>query len=815
MENNQPQIQNKLLKQINTSFDMKRLLGTLISNWYWFVLCLSVTLTAGFLYLRYTTPIYSIYSSVLIDQEQKNNAAQNVLSKLDPDSRSNVNLFNEKVILESQDLLGKVVDSLDLNVRYWAVGRVKETEIYKESPIKLVFDEKGVINNSGKFKIRQVVEGQFEIEEGDGSNAVVERVLYDTWVTRSFGRFKIMYTNGDEVNIGYLSSTDIIVQAIPIEGETQNVYDKFTVYLNDGRNSLLNLEYTDNIPQRGIDFMNTLIHFYQKNELESINHAAEKTREFINERKASMIEELKSMDSLAVDIQLTNDIIDPKAQTTTLITEKNASEAIAEQLRLQKKAISLLKANLQSGAGSRQEVIAGNTVTDPVLSNLINQYNMLVAEHEEKSRNLGPNHPILLELKSELAAQRKRIVDAVYKIEDAINLQLANANQNIQEADSKIKTAPTIERNIKDVTRNYPVLQSIYLFLYQKGVENEISVYAATNKSKVVEFPYASGAPIKPVPKTIYMMTFLVGILIPGSIIVIREMMNNKVINENDIESLTNIPIVGTIGRVEDAADRENTIVVGPHIRTGVAEQFRLIRANLEFMTANTENRVFMITSSSSGEGKSFIAINLGVTMTLAKKRVVIMEFDLRKPKISQYLGLPNTGGISGYLAGMGGLESVIKASGIHENLYIANCGPIPPNPGELLVSGKMKELFTELKEMFDVIIIDTAPIGLVSDALVLSAYSNLNLFIVRQSYTVKDQVKMFEVLHQDGKIQNPAIIFNGVEFLKKYGYGYGGSGYGYGYSYGYGYGNEDEGSRKKRKPAPQKKSFLKRFFTK
>ncbi len=231
-------------------------------------------------------------------------------------------------------------------------------------------------------------------------------------------------------------------------------------------------------------------------------------------------------------------------------------------------------------------------------------------------------------------------------------------------------------------------------------------------------------------------------------------------------------------------------------------------------MTAASNNRIYMITSSSSGEGKSFISINLGITMTLARKRVVVMEFDLRKPKISQYLGIPNDGGISGYLAGMCSLEDTIKASGIHENLYIANCGPIPPNPGELLVSTKTQELLEELRERFDVVIIDTAPIGLVSDALILSQYAGVNLFIIRQSYTVKDQIRMFDVLHKDGKIQNPAIIFNGVEFLKKYGYGYGyggGTGYGYAYGYGYGYGYYDE--QKSRKTSG--KNILTRFFTK
>lgn len=581
--------------------------------------------------------------------------------------------------------------------------------------------------------------------------------------------------------------------------------------LNDGRTSLLNLNFTDNIPQRGVDFMSVLIYFYQKKELENINLKAEKTRQFLREKKASMTNDMRYMDSAIVDIKLNNDIVDPAAQTEQNMSVKTEYDNEMNKLLAQKEAVNSLKSFIVAPVRGKYTIITTPGVDDPVLNPLIAEFNALVQKRENLATTMGPENPFLKQADKDIISIRIRIAEACDNVDKKLAMALSNAAKNASEVTSKIRNTPNVERNIRDATRGYDVLQSTYLILYQKDIENEISVYAATNKSKIVVLPYANASPIKPVPKTIYIMMFLLGILVPGAFLVIREMLNNKVINDHDIEALTSIPIVGTISRVEAATNRENTIVVGPHIRTGVAEQFRLIRANLEFMAAANNNRVFMVTSSSSGEGKSFISINLGITMTLAKKRVVIMEFDLRKPKISQYLGLPNHGGISSYLAGMGDIDIVIKASGIHENLYIANCGPIPPNPGELLVLAKTKQLIQELQEMFDVVILDTAPIGLVSDALILSQYAGINLFIVRQSYTVKDQVRMFDVLYKDGKIQNPAIIFNGVEFLKKYGYGYGsGSAYGYSYGYGYGYGYYDEGSKSSKK----KKSGLTGFFT-
>lgn len=812
MEQNKEQIQERLLNQLNSSFDFKRLLGAILTNWYWFVLTLSITLTAGFLYLRYTTPEYAVYSSVLIEQN-KQDPAQSLLNRIDPQNdKSKVNLFNEKVIMESQDMIQDVVDSLKLNIRYWAIGRVKETELYKESPIEIVFDEEGFQAGRRQIMLRQIVEGQFELIEGEHT----ERVLYGTWIKRKYGRFKILYRDAPDVNRGYLESTDFIVQIEHPENATGRIGGRFGVDLEDGRTSLLELNYTDNIRERGVDFMNTLIHFYKVNELENINYTAEKTREFIQERKANISKELQSLDSLTVNIQKENDVVDVKSETAELMSKKSASEQVIDELIYKKQSIQSLRNNLENPYTDQYEIIAGTEISDGNLNGFITLYNTAVQEHAQLSRNWGKAHPLLLDKESEIAALRKRILDAVEKIEKNVNRQLAQFRQNKQEVTEKISKAPEIDKQLKDATRNYPVLQNIYLLLYQKLVENEISVYSASGRSKVVVAPYASGTPISPVPKRIYMMMFLLGVLVPGSVIVLRELMNNKVINENDIESQTSIPMIGSIGRVEGADKKENSIVVGPHVRTGVAEQFRLIRANLEFMSGSAQNRVYMITSSTSGEGKSFISINMGITMTLAKKRVIILEFDLRKPKIAHYLGIANDGGISSYLAGMCGLDNVIKASGIHENLYIANCGPIPPNPGELLVSDKTNQLFEELKEMFDVIIVDTAPIGMVSDALILSKHATTNLFIIRQSYTVKDQVRMFDVLHKDGKVKNPAIIFNGVEFLRKYGYGYGGSsGYGYGYVYGYqsgGYGYYEENSSKKGK---KKRNIFKRFFTK
>jgi len=781
MENNQ--ISDKL-RQINSGIDFKRILGSVLSKWYWFVLSLFVTFSLGFLYLRYTTPLYSIESMILIEEKQK--GVGSLLNKLNEGSNSNENgnnpnLFNEMFMLTSQDLVGMAVDSLDINIQYWAKGRIREDELYDKSPIQVVFDSLGFLgDNIQTLRFTQLVDGLFEFNEGQ----IKSNILYGSWIKRPYGRFKILYRKGPEVNRGYLTNkTEIVVRISPLKNSIKQTLGVFRVNVSDGRTSLLNLFYTDNIPQRGVDFMNVLIYYYRKKELEDLNQSAEKTREFINLQKTNFIEELQSRDSIEEEIKTQNKIIDVKTQASTILSSKAAQQEKIQQFVMQKQAVQGLKDNVIEGVGSRYEIIAGVGVTDPVVGSLITEYNTLVQKKELLERNVAPMHPSLVKIKSDIAALRKNIADACDRVIASINISIQNASRNVAEYNQTMASIPAAERSINNTKREYPLLQQVYLYLYQRGVENDITQYAASNKSKVVVAPYAIDAPIKPVRKNVYAIVIIMGLLIPGGIIITRVMLNNKVINEKDIESITTLPVIGSIARTSSGDKKQ--IVVGPHIRTGVAEQFRLIRANLEFMSSAGSKKVYLVTSSMSGEGKTFVSLNLGITMTLAKKRVVIMEYDLRKPKLSSYLGLHNEGGISSYLAGISGIEKVIKASGVHENLYIANCGPIPPNPGELLVLPTAQQLIEELHEMFDIIIMDTAPIGLVSDALILSQHSDINMFVVRQSYTMKEQIRLFDTLYKERKIRNAAILFNGVEYLRKYGYGYGGS-YGYQYSGGY-----------------------------
>lgn len=808
MENNQLTDKGK---QVNSGIDFKRLLGAIVSKWYWFVISISVMLTVGWVYLRYTVPVYQIRSSIMIDDQQRTGATTvlNSLNNGQGTADKGPNLFNEMFVLKSQDLVSQAIDSLDLYVQYFTKGRIKEEEIYETCPIHVEFDSTGFVGGGTlQLQIRQIVDGLFELKEGN----VTDRVMYNTWVRRPYGTFRVVYSQRPEANRVWLrNKTEIIAKVDPLGAATGKMLGKYGVNVSDGRTSLLDLGCIENLPQRGVDFMNVLIYFYQQKELEDLNLYLEKSADFIEARKEEIARNIKAIDSTEIDIKLRNNLVDIRAEAAAFLTERTASQKTIEALTLQKEAVRKLQDNILQGVGARYEVVAGLGVQDQFLTTLVSQYNTTIQEKDTKDPNLGPLHPDVLRRQESIAILRKQIADAAEKVINNIDLSIRNASRNLYESDARLQVVPNVDKDIIDARRGLEVLQSTYLMLYQKDVETRIQQYAATNKSKVVVTPYAYSTPISPVSKSIYGMMFMLGFLIPATIVVIKVMLNNKVVNEADIESTTSVPIIGAVSRADEEKMKKN-IVVGPHVRTSIAEQFRLIRANLEFLAASNNKRVFMVTSSMSGEGKSFIALNLGITMTLAKKRVVIMEFDMRKPKLSAYLGLKNEGGISGYLAGIHGMDQVLKASGVHENLYIANCGPIPPNPGELMVLPTTRQLIDELQEMFDIIMIDTAPLGLVSDALILSQYTDVNIFVIRQNYTIKQQVKMFDELYRERKIRNASIIFNSVDHVSKYGYGYGGS-YTFGYNYAAGTYYEENGERIVRKK--KKVQLVKRLLTK
>jgi len=760
--------------QLNTNFDIKRLAGAFLANWYWLVIAGVLAVMSAWIYLRYTPPIYAITSSMLFQPE--NELQQTVLNNV-PSNSDNVGdklLYNEIFVITSKDLVSDVVSTLNLNIHYYVKGNVRESELYKRSPIQLTPDS--VLVKSGQsreFMVRESSNGVFEVKDG----RYTYKIAANRWLKlKTGGQVKVDYSKNKERVAEYLGE-HIRVLYEPLGVTTAEIKNNLKVVPADGRTSLLSLSVTDEIPQRGLDFLNTLIYLYHRNELENLNFAAQKQKEFIAVSMGNLQEELRGVDVKVEDIKQSNATIDINSEASAFFQNKVLAEQQLGELNNQRLSLNNLRNDLTKYASDPQ-VIAGVGLSDPNLMGLIGEYNDAVKLASNLRISDGEQSPKLARIESRINTLRSSLLDAIQYVNRQLDVNIQRNRMEASRYGSKIYAAPQVDKTLKEATRNYTILQQMYLMLFQKDLETDIKSFATTNRSKVVVAPNTTNVPIKPIPRNVYLICLFAGILIPASILTIKELLNNKIYNEKELQAITNIPIVGSVSKDKSGA----TVVIGEKKRSAIAEQFRLIRTNLEFFNNGSQKKTMMISSSFPGEGKSFIAVNLALTLALGGKKVIILEFDLRKPKISEYLNISREGGISGYLAGLCGLDKVVKPSGLHENLYVANCGPVPPNPGELLISPRTNQLIEDLQEMFDVLVLDTAPLGLVSDALVLAKYTNLNLLIIRQDYTFKSQVADITRNYNEGRLPNTALVFNCVEMKKKYGYRYG---------YGYGYGNK------------------------
>ncbi|MBL0068984.1 MAG: polysaccharide biosynthesis tyrosine autokinase [Chitinophagaceae bacterium] len=396
--------------------------------------------------------------------------------------------------------------------------------------------------------------------------------------------------------------------------------------------------------------------------------------------------------------------------------------------------------------------------------------------------NVPVGNPLIQEATGQIEKLRVSIRENLKNIKSSLNNSVSRLRQRSGISEAQLKAMPVKVKELAEIQGKVETFQALYKLLQEKKEETAISRAATTSNSNIIDRAYPSTIPVKPNRRTIQIMAILLGLAIPALVIFLGEVLNDKVSTRFDIEKITVAPILGEIGH----SYSDNVLVVNKTTRSMVAEQFRIIRSNLQYVLHKKEKSTILVTSSFSGEGKSYISTNMGAVMALAGKKTVILEFDIRKPKILSGLGLAKGPGITNYLIGKAELKDLIKPVPDHENLFVLGCGPIPPNPSELLLDQKVEDMFAWLKENFDVVLVDTAPVGMVSDAMTLGKFADSTLYLVRQGHTFKKQVAMIDEFYKDQKLPKVSIIMNDVKLKPGYGYyGYGRYGYGYGYGYG------------------------------
>lgn len=738
-----------------------------------FIISIALSLLVAYLYLRYATLIYQSTGSMVVQDDQSGGRGNDRLDEiLTSDSKKNI--LNEIEFIKSAKLMARVVKELDLNFTYTAVGKIKELNIYGSCPFFVesfeIKDSSGFtlnidflnpnqfrINNDGPFAFGDVFKNQygvFRLNRSSSGNAN--------------GQYKITWHPSSSVASGFASQ--LIVS--PKQGT-----------------GILTLLLQSPNPQLSADVINSVMSEYQKATVEDKNARTQAQLAFIDDRLDTVSRQVDSINNVYVRFVKQNSAYNLETQSTSFLSqiEEGARNRSAQQELLNK------TYQIESGLLAKTQTIkvpSSLGVDDPTLNKLVDTYNEAQLQRKSLLETTSPQN-IAVKHQEEIIDQLQRnILSNLGNIKTALRSSIGSIDRLTGSAQAQLRVMPEKQRILEEIKMQQQSKIAVLNNLLEKREEAAIQLAATISNIKVLQDAAPNTSPVKPDKKNIQLLAVVIGIVLPALFIFLIELANDKVTTRYDIERLTAATILGEVGH----SYQKQALVVTNNNRSVVAEQFRIIRSNLQYVLNHVQKPVVLISSSFSGEGKSFISTNVGAVLALAGKKTVILEFDIRKPKVLTHLNMPKHPGLTNYILGKVAIEDLpVKVEGT-DNLYVLPCGPVPPNPAELLLDPRIDGLFGWLRENFDVVIMDTAPVGMVSDAMTLSKFADATLYIVRQGHTFKKQIGMIDEFYVQGKLPRISIILNDVKVRSGYGYyGYGRYGYGYGYGYGSDYFDEEK----------------------
>lgn len=756
------------------SVNFKEIITKYTFHWPVFVLGVILCLIIAFFYLRYAEEIYSVSSTLLIKDEKKGmtGGGSDLLTDLDLFGGTKV-VDNEIEILKSKTLTRKVVDRLNLMVSYTAEGRVINSDVYFLRPVDIKVVELDSNWYGKTLSLNFPSNDTYEIED-KGSGKKIKGLLGQLQ-RNIFG----VYSINRRANFGKLKALNITIT--DPEVIVNQCLDNLSITLSSKQSTVLTLGFRTTVPQRGKDILNTLIQVYNEAALADKNRTTQSTIQFIDERLKLISGELTDVEKGIEGFKSNLGLTDISSEANLYLENVKSNDAKLNEINLQISVVDDIQRYVNSN--STQEKLPSTLgINDPVLLSQITKLGELQLQRDQLLATTTPDNPLVSPLIKQIETTRASIKSNVENISKSLNNTKKGLQSNDSQFQGSIKKIPGQERQLISIKRQQSIKETLYLYLLQKKEEAALSYASSVADSRTVDPAYSSKFPVKPKRTIVYLISFILGIIIPIFYIYVKDLLNNKVKSSSNISKLTQTPILGEIFYDEGS----EPIVVNVNSRKAIAEQFRAIRTNMQFLHGkgtNATGRVTLLTSSMSGEGKSFVSSNIAAALAISEKKTVLLELDLRKPKVSKYLDLKNKIGLSNYLIGKAGIKDIIQPSGINDNLFVIGSGPIPPNPSELLIQPEIEVLIKYLRETFDEVLIDTPPIGLVTDAQILARLADATIYLVRQDVTYNDQIKDLDELYRNKKFPNLNVVLNGVKLGAGGGYGYG---YGYGYNSGY-----------------------------
>ena len=787
---------DELYTEQEEQVDYKALFFKYLIHWKWFVASIVVCLIGGWIYLHYTTPVYSITGSVIIKDNKKNNSVSTGLADLeDLGFYSSTNNFdNEVEVLHSRTLLKKVVEELDLYINYRTRENLRPVELYKDTPVKVWLtpeEAEKLPNGAAVLEVVLKPGGKLSVStEIDEQEFKQDFNKLPALLTTPYGTFS--FTPGDSAIVEKEQEITVTVAAPRIMA---NGYaNALSVEPTSKTTTIVQITLQNTSPQRGVDFINKLIEIYNRDANDDKNEVASKTAEFIDERIKIINGELgtteKELETFKRDAGLT----DLKSDAQLALSENSEYEKKRAENSTQLRLVQFLS-EYANNPDHAYEVLPVNVgLTDTGLTELINRYNEMLLERKRLLRTSSESNPVVVNLDASIRAMRSNVQTTILSVQKGLMITKADLERQAGKYAGRITSAPGQERQLVSISRQQEIKAGLYLMLLQKREENAITLASTANNARIVDEAQAELFPVSPKGKLIYLIAFVLGIAIPVGIIYIIELLRYKIEDRSDVKKLTTVPIIGDIP-ASDNMPKEGSVVVRENQNDMMAETFRNVRTNVQYMLGSNQ-KVVLITSTTSGEGKSFVAANLAISFALLGKKVVIVGLDIRKPGLNKAFQMSHKeDGITRYLADPEhtDLMSLLQQSNVTPNLYILPGGAIPPNPTELVARDSLVQAVDRLKKEFDYVILDTAPIGMVTDTQLISRVADMSIYVCRAGYTPKAGYLFINELRDHKKLPNLCTIINDVNIKTgKYGYGTYGK-YGYGRTYGYGYGYDEK----------------------
>lgn len=781
-------------KQDSGGLSLKDLFFKYIRFLPYFILSVALALLGAFMYLRYTDRVYSASGSMQIKSQQSNQRVDPVEQLLSGGNRSQ-NIQSEIEVIRSRPVMARVVTRLNLQFSITAIGRVRDQNIYGQAPFSVEAYEIKDSSQAFTLSIRFVENNRFRLNNSE------QTFGFGDLLNNRFGVFALKQLGNPPAGQEYK------LQWRPTETVARSFAGAVRVQPKGSGTGILTVSMEANNPRLAADIINSLMVQYDSLTIEQKNYSIDQRIDFIDSRLDQLKSELDSLQLINLAYRDRNNVIDAQTQTGASLSKIEEADRMILQEEIKVGLVDYITEYMTQKTNQFTQVVVPSSLglEDMVLNELISGYNS--AQLQRRSlleSNIPPGNPAVKEIESMIEQQRKSVLENLRNIKMTYLDAIARIRSNAGNERSQLKSIPAKMKELLDIERQINTKLALFTLLEGKREEAAIERAATTSNSSIIDLAGENRTPVKPNKRMIQLIAVLLGIGIPAGILFVRELLNDKIQTRNDIERITDAPIIGEVGH----SYSENTLVVNRTSRSMVAEQFRTIRSNLDYVLTRANKFVILVTSSFSGEGKSFVSTNMGAVLALAGKKAIILEFDIRKPKVLSGLKMGKHKGISNYLAGNANLEDLIVPVPDYENLFVLPCGPIPPNPSELLLDPKVKEMFDQLKRDFDVVIIDTAPVGMVSDAMTLGKFADCTLYLTRQGHTYKKQIGLVEEIYRDKKLPRVSVIINDVKLKPGYGY-YGYGRYGYGYGYGYG---EKSSYYEEEKPA--KKAWWKRALT-